>query len=340
MDPHHLVNRHAGEIRAIQPSNPADITPAGPAGHSWQPSQESALREYLRVLIKRKWTVLGCLLTIFGATLIASLKMTPIYEAMGRIAVNKPDNNACNFKDSANGGGDYSDSTIDLDTEAGILQSDLLAMQVIKDLHLDEMSEFGGKPSTGAEANLAPYALAANSALTDALIGAFKGGLHVSLKPNTRIVEIRYTSTNPQLAALIVNTLASTYVEQNFKAKFESTMQASDWLQKQLTDLQIKVETSEEKLVKYQKDHEILGTDEKQNIITEKLGELNRELTAAESIRMEKESLYKLVQSADPETVASTAEALQSGGANGSAGLSPVTGCAALKGSRPQDSNR
>jgi polysaccharide biosynthesis transport protein len=326
MDPHYLVNRHAGEIRAIQPPNPADIAPAGQAGYSWQPPQESALREYLRVLIKRKWTVVGCLLAIFGATLVASLKMTPIYEAMGRIAINRPDNNLVNFKDSANGGADYSDPTTDLDTEVGILQSDLLALQVIKDLNLDKMPEFGGKPSIGPESNLAPDALAANSARTDALIGAFKGGLHVSLKPNTRIVEIRYISTNPQLAALIVNTIASTYVEQNFKTKFESTMQASDWLQKQLTDLQIKVETSQEKLVKYQKEHEILGTDEKQNIITEKLGELNRELTAAESIRMEKESLYKLIQSADPETVASTAEALESGGANGSAGLSPLLG--------------
>ena len=53
-------------------------------------------------------------------------------------------------------------------------------------------------------------------------------------------------------------------------------MQASDWLSKQLVDLQMKVETSQEKLVRFQKEHEILGADEKQNIITEKLGELNK----------------------------------------------------------------
>ena len=76
-------------------------------------------------------------------------------------------------------------------------------------------------------------------------------------------MEIHYNSTDPQLAASAVNTLAATYVEQNFKTKFESTMQASDWLSKQLVDLQMKVETSQEKLVRYQKEHEILGTDEK-----------------------------------------------------------------------------
>src|SRR5438876_12038067 len=84
-------------------------------------------------------------------------------------------------------------------------------------------------------------------------------------------------------------------------------MQASYWLSKQLIDLQMKVETSQEKLVKYQKQHEILGIDEKQNIITSKLDELNKELTTAESGRMEKESVYQLVQSGDADTAAAAA---------------------------------
>ena len=117
-------------------------------------------------------------------------------------------------------------------------------------------------------------------------------------------MEIHYNSTDPQLAASAVNTLAATYVEQNFKTKFESTMQASDWLSKQLVDLQMKVETSQEKLVRYQKEHEILGIDEKQNIITEKLDELNKEMTMAESDRMQKEAVYRQTESNDPEAIA------------------------------------
>ena len=46
-----------------------------------------------------------------------------------------------------------------------------------------------------------------------------------------------------------MNTLINTYIEQNFKTRFESTMQASDWLSKQLVDLEMKVQTSQEKLV-------------------------------------------------------------------------------------------
>src|SRR5689334_24761281 len=91
-------------------------------------------------------------------------------------------------------------------------------------------------------------------------------------------------------------------------------MQTSDWLSKQLVDLQMKVETSQEKLVKYQKDHEILGIDEKQNITTSKLDELNKELTSAESDRMAKESFYSLVQAADSDTPAAAALSPPGGG--------------------------
>ena len=114
----------------------------------------------------------------------------------------------------------------------------------------------------------------------------------------------------------MVNTLITTYIEQNFKTRFESTMQASDWLSKQLVDLEMKVQTSQEKLVQYQKQHEILGIDEKQNITTSKLDELNKELTAAESDRMEKESVYRLVQSGDPDTAAAAATSAGSGTAS------------------------
>jgi exopolysaccharide transport family protein len=323
MDSSHLVKANASAMREAAPTNPFEFGPSAPQLQPWLPPQESALREYLRVLIKRKWTVLGCLAAIFSIVAVASFKMTPIYEAVGRIAINRPDNNLVNFKDSGNNGADYSDPS-DMDTEVSILQSDLLALQVIKTLNLDKMPEFGGKPSGGPTDNLAPDPLQTDSPSTSALLGGFRGGLRVSLKPNTRIVEIRYISTNPQLAADIVNTLASTYVEQNFKTKFESTMQASDWLSKQLVDLQIKVETSQEKLVKYQKEHEILGVDEKSNIITEKLQEINRGLTAAEAARMQKESIYRLMQSGDPEVLAATADALETGGAGGSGGLAPL----------------
>ena len=71
--------------------------------------QDSVLREYLRVLIKRKWIVISCLAIIFSVVAIATLRATRIYEASGSIAINKMDPTLLNFKDSSNGAPDYYD---------------------------------------------------------------------------------------------------------------------------------------------------------------------------------------------------------------------------------------
>lgn len=279
-------------------------------------TQDSLLREYGRVLLKRKWVILSCLVLIVSAVLVATLRSTPIYDAVGSIAVNRIDPVALNVKDAGNSGYDYSDPT-DLDTEVRILRSDLLALQVIKQLNLDKQSG-GGPLPTSSSLGLTTDTLLPDSERASELIAAFKSNLEVLLEPNTRIIDIHYRSPDKYLAARVVNTLASAYVEQNFKTTFDSTMQTSDWLSGRLVDLQMKVETSQEKLVKYQKEHEILGIDEKQNITTSKLDDLNKELTEAESARMEKESIYRLVQSGDPDSISAASNAITASGSTSS----------------------
>ena len=302
MDSGALIPPNGHMVREVQAPYAADFS-RQIAGFS-SSSHDSVLREYFRTLVKRKWIVLSCLLIIFTGVGIASLRMTKIYDAVGRIAINKAEPAWINLKDPSSGGMDYSDPA-DLDTEVQILQSDLLALQVIQQLGLEKRPEFGGS------GDLPPNSLSStddmlqpDASRTSELLSSFKSGLRVALRPNTRIIEIHYRSPNKELAASVVNTLMKTYVEQNFNTKFESTMQTSDWLTQRLADLRMNVEVSQEKLVKYQKEHEILGNDEKQNIITDKLAELNKEVTAAETDRMERESLYRMVQSGDADTVA------------------------------------
>ncbi len=322
MDSGPLIPVNGQVLREVQVDHPIEFNRLlGPSSYLTLPGQDSALREYLRVLIKRKWLVFSCLAIIFGVVALATMRTTRIYDAYGSIAINKTDPAILNLKDSANGGGsEYYDPT-DLDTEVRILKSDLLALQVIKQLNLDKQPEFGGTQEPSNSLSLTTDALQPDSEKTTALLATFKGGLHVSLIPNTRIIEIHYRSPDKTLAASVVNTLITTYIEQNFKTRFESTMQASDWLSKQLVDLEMKVQTSQEKLVQYQKQHEILGIDEKQNITTSKLDELNKELTAAESDRMQKESVYRLVQSSDPDTAAAAAVSTTNTGGSGASGL-------------------
>jgi polysaccharide biosynthesis transport protein len=326
MDSGPLVQANNPTVRELQ-STSMDF--AGSAGARIYPellSQESALREHIRTLVKRKWTVLACLFTIFSVVALASLKMTPVYEASGSIEINKPDSGLVNFNNSPTFNVDYYDPT-ELETEVMILQSDLLALQVVKELALDRRPEFGGKaPALPSSLDLAPDPLQTDSGRTSGLLSGFRSNLKVTLSPNTHIIKVSFRSPDKDLTANVVNTLMSTYAENNFKSRFDSTMQASDWLSKQLVDLQMKVETSQEKLVRYQKEHEILGIDEKQNITTAKLDELNKALTAAESERMDKESVYRLVQAGDADTIVSAASVLDSAGPAGQSATALLEG--------------
>src|SRR5450432_3140814 len=165
-----LVPQNNG-YRDLPPAEPTEIVKqVGPSLYNVLPSQDSALREYLRVLIKRKWIVIACAVGIFSAVAIASLRQTPIYEAVCRIAVNKSDSNLVTFKDSVPVM-DYYDPT-DLDTEVRILQSDLLALQVIRQLNLDKRSDNNGALK---QPNLVADPLQNDSSRTTALLGGFIG---------------------------------------------------------------------------------------------------------------------------------------------------------------------
>src|SRR5208282_5474352 len=184
-DPRGDFPRGSDGLRELQPGEPAEfLRPISSALYNALPSQESILREYMRVLIKRKYMVIAVAVVIFMAVAIASLRQTPIYEAIGRIAVNKADSNLISFKDSTPDT-DYVYEQSDLDTEVHILQSDLMALQVIRKLNLDKRPEFGGH-SDQKQANLVADQLQTDSNRTSALLGSFHGRLRVTLIPNTR----------------------------------------------------------------------------------------------------------------------------------------------------------
>ncbi|MBV9573041.1 MAG: hypothetical protein JOY93_03230, partial [Acidobacteriales bacterium] len=69
-------------VRELRPAIPgafgAQLTPGF---YPSPPTEDSILREYLRVLIKRKWIVITSVVLIFGVVLIATLRSTPIYDA-------------------------------------------------------------------------------------------------------------------------------------------------------------------------------------------------------------------------------------------------------------------
>ena len=276
---------NSDESEALEPIE-LPVVRGSQSVHPYFAQEESPLFHYWRVLLKRKWWILATVAIIFALSVLRTLRTTRLYQATSKVAIFPENPNVLGFKDVENGFAD-NETELSLETQAAILRSNALAMKVIEAMHLDQDPRFAGVRQAAPSNNaIGLSSMEPDPARIAGLQGAFRGGLSVQLIPNSRLVQISYTHPDPRLAAEIVNGLVKTYIEANFRTKYESVTQTSEWLSTELADLQLKVQTSEEKLVRYQKDHSILGIDEKQNIVTAKLDELNRELTAAQSDRL------------------------------------------------------
>jgi capsular exopolysaccharide synthesis family protein len=189
-----------------------------------------------------------------------------------------------------------------------------VAWDVIQQLKLDQNQEFAptkkGERREPIEAitPLHRYRLLAN----------FHGRLNVASVPKTALVELRFRSKDPKLAADIVNAVANVYMERNFRTRYNATMQASDWLAKQLDDLKAKAESSQQQFAEFQKKSGIIGMDDSSgpngssgggahSIIISQLEEQNRQLVSAQSERIVREARYREALSGDPKVIADTA---------------------------------
>jgi polysaccharide biosynthesis transport protein len=280
-------SRIVPSVRERKPGDALTVIPA-PSVLPWdQVPREPHLLDYLIILRKHQWLIVTFLLTVVTVVTIASFKMKPEYEAAARVEVDKEAQNLQPFPDS-NAYGEYEDSENYVETQTKILQSETLALMTIKSMDLGRYPEFGGSPNSMA------WQHAGATARRPAILGAFLGRLSVKRVPSSRLIEVQFEAEDPQLAAQIVNTHLQNYVEENFRSKYDATTQASNWLSAELEELRIKVEKSEDARIAYERANQIWQIDEKQDITTQKLADLSKAVTDAQTDVAQKEALYRM----------------------------------------------
>jgi capsular exopolysaccharide synthesis family protein len=289
-------------------------------GYSYPPFQEEKeinLRDYWKVINKRRWTIIAFFLIVVITTAVATFTMRPIYRATTSIQINKENPQIVDFKEI------FAVNIMDMDyyqTQYKILESRTLAGRVIQSLKLSEHPEFLPKPETpfqkwrsnilnpifglfssSKEASSSSKNTSENEKETG-LINSFLSKLKIEPIRNSRLVKIHFDSNYPELSTQVSNTLAATYIQQNLETRFNATQQAKEWLTGQLNDLKAKVEKADEALQAFGSKHGIISLEEKENIIMQRLTELNDTLAKAESDRMAKEALYKQVRDANADS--------------------------------------
>jgi len=265
----------------------------------WELSpHEPHLYDYLLILRKHQWLIFSFMLAVVTIVAIATFRMEPVYVATARIEMDRENSNILPFQ-----GVDSYDLMMDLEnyieTQSKILTSETLALQTIRNGGLTARPEFS---SPGGPSEAIASGSLKNQKRPPELAG-FLGSLSVRRVPNTRLMDVSFESTDPQLAARVVNAHIATYMDQNLQSRYDATTHASTWLADQLGELKIKVQKAEDARIAYERQNQIWTLDDKQNITTQRLGEVNKELTEAQSERMKKESLYQFAKSGNLDAV-------------------------------------
>jgi polysaccharide biosynthesis transport protein len=288
---------------------PIEIVASAPSLLSWeQAPREPHLIDYLLVLRKHQWLILTFLVTVVTLVSIATFKMKPVYEATARIEIDRDSSSVLPFQ-AVNSDAGLDDLQNYIETQSKVLQSDTLAMETIKKLNLINDPAFGGEPGKPV---LLPVLSPTSEPITrPGILSAFEGSLSVKLVPNTRLLDVTFEATDPKLAARVLNAHLEEFQAQNFKNRLTSSTNASGYLTSELNDTKQNFEAAEQKRLQYERDNQIWTVDEKQNITTQKVSEIDKELTAAQEDRIKKQADFDMATKGNVDALPAIRESSQ-----------------------------
>lgn len=297
------------KIRLFEPAPAARAEfRAGP----WpgRPLEEEAggmeLRLYLRVLWKRRWTVLSVLLAAMAGVLVFTAKQKPMYRADALLEIDHENANIANVRQLFELQGVSPDY---LQTQYKILRSKRLAGDVIAQLHLERTREFNPPPTSwpwrvrAQGERGAARRLAATPAERQHVLNAFEQRLEVVPVNSSLLVHVKFESENPRRAARVVNALTAAYIRNNLETHWRAAQQASAWISSQLDGLKTKLENSEAALQRYAEANGLLylenGNGQTENVADQRLEQIQNELTRAQANLYRKESVERLAAEGD-----------------------------------------
>ena len=266
----------------------------------------SLVLEYWNIFQRHKGTLVLTAFLGLLFSLLFTLPQTPLYQARASLEIQNVNENFLNMRNvspTANDAGSPSPE-VDLRTEVKILQSDSVLEQVVAKLNLEKSLSLENKTGRLSAWRRALGLPESKPQLTrEGAVRLVSRNLKVRPEPGTRIVEILYDSTDPHLAADIVNCLTSEFIQKNLEIRFKTTQQTGEWLASQMQDVKIKLEKSEDELQSYAHSTGLLFTSEKDNVVEEELRQLQEELSKAQADRIAKQSKYELASTTSPESL-------------------------------------
>jgi succinoglycan biosynthesis transport protein ExoP len=300
----------------LTPAAMKTSAPPGPASPSFTPDQDVHLLDRLAVLFRYRRICLAVFVLTTAAMMIQGYNAIQMFQAQAQLIIeSERATTVPGLSDAQNVY--YEDPEPYYQTQFRILKGRDLTRRVIKKLNLGAVPEFNGTaaapPTAVALIHDAEDRIlnlirpnkpgAAETPKVDetpdesGLVSAFISRVDVQPIRGSRLVNVTFTGQDPKFAAQAVNALVEEYVDQNLLVKVQSSQNMLDWLDRELAKQQQKVQESEQALSDYRDKQNALSLDDKQNIVTQRLTQLNDALIRARTVKAQKEALYSQVRS-------------------------------------------
>jgi polysaccharide biosynthesis transport protein len=271
-----------------------------------QRSRDEEGQGWIRLLaiLQKHWQLSTLFaLSIFAGVAIVTFLAKPTYEPAVTLEIDPPGTQALSLERSTGGG---SDDTQYLETQAKELQSDELALAVIRKLGLAHNPEFAHTSRSRreltqiAQTDEAVVQLASTEA---AALDTFRNRLRVERDTGSKLVTLRFASHDPGIAAQVANTLVSEFIHNNFVVRYHAIMESSAWLSRQLDDIRAKMQQSNDALVAFQNRTGIADLDTNKSTLADQIAEFDRQLALAQSDRLQLEAVLAKAEKASLESL-------------------------------------
>jgi polysaccharide biosynthesis transport protein len=262
-----------------------------------------SLRDYIDILLRRKWWVIGTFLTIVFLVGLYTFTRTPVYRSVATLEITNDNPGSQLDVSGAVMGSSWFFAQNFQQTQYKILESRSIALRVIKALNLEEHPDYAFLKGDGKKMGKAE--------LEEAMVKLFLSRLQIEPIRNTLLVDVSYQSTDKELVKKVLDIIADEYMFLLIDRRNESFKLVRNWLNKQLDEWANKVQEAQNKLYKFGQDTDIYmienndprypGQGQSQNVIVQKFNDLSALLTKAQAEEMEKQGQYQQIKEQGPD---------------------------------------
>lgn len=282
------------ELTAADPTTREALAPSlwkGDLAGGDEAAEARSFQFYWHLLQRHLWRIVAAAALVALLVGLVALKLPKQYGATALLRVDL--STSANLGSNGRAAGTSSDATLLTTTEAQIVTSPTVLLNAAHQLHLESNPLYLGK--------MGP--ILPGSTADDQILPILAKQVSVSQPFNTELMQVHVEAATPELARDLANEIASQFLKHEYASRAQALEDSSASMAQQLDRLRAQMERDQTALIRYESTNDVLDPDDKQNINNARLGQINQDLSDAESNRIRMEADYRVSLSQDLDAI-------------------------------------